>query len=61
MQCFFFFQANMISGSFLFAWTQHIAPLITRGSLVAQLVMNLPAMQETTSLIPGTRRPLEKG
>ena len=51
----------MISDSFLFAWTQHIAPLVTRGSLVAQLVMNLPAMQETTSLIPGTRRPLEKG
>ena len=29
----FFFQANMISDSFLFAWTQHIAPLVTRGFL----------------------------
>ena len=51
-----FFQANMISDSFLFAWTQHIAPLVTGTSLIAQLVKNLPAMQETPSLIPGTRR-----
>ena len=36
-------------------------PLLPRASLVAQLVKNLPAMQETLVLFLGGEDPLEKG
>ena len=42
--------------SFLFHF-----PLLSLASLMAQLVMNLPAMQETPVQFLGRKDPLEKG
>ena len=55
----FFFYAKII----LFERTKHLdlTSNLTRASMIAQLVKNLPAMQETPVRFLGQEDPLEKG
>ena len=51
-----FFQANMISDSFLFAWTQHIAPLVTGDFLDSSAGKESACNAGDLGLIPGLGR-----
>ena len=69
LSCFFYDPAdvgNLISGSSAFAKTslniwKFMVHILLWASLVAQLVKNLPAMQETSVQFLGQEDPLEKG